>query len=92
MSAVSEALLKGRRGIAIDHAKASVADIIRNEVGLQGMSMLELAMLAKIERERIYYILSGEVSVSEYELKNIEAALGIEIDRSRLTPTKYKLC
>lgn len=92
MSGVSVALLKGKRGIQIDYAKASVPEIIRNVAGLQGISMAEVAILAGIDRERFYAMLSGVVGIAEFELIRLEDALGIKIDRSKLTPIKYRLC
>ena len=92
MSRVSVALLKGKRGIQIDHAKASVPDIIRNTAGLQGISIAEVAMLAGIDRERFFSMLSGAVGIAEFELIRLEDALGIKIDRAKLTPIKYRLC
>ena len=91
MSAVSEALLKGRRGIALDHAKASVADIIRNEAGLQDLSLTTVALLAGIDRVRFHGMLSGSAGITEYEVVKIEEVLGIKIDRARLTPIKWRL-
>ena len=91
MSRVSVALLKGRRGIQIDHVKSSVPDIIKNTAGLQGISIAEVAMLAGIDRERFYSMLSGAVGIAEFELIRLEDALGIKIDRAKLTPIKYRL-
>jgi transcriptional regulator with XRE-family HTH domain len=88
---VSEALLKGRRGIAVNPEKVSVADWIRNEIGLQGWSISTVAVLSNISRERLSNILAGELSITEVELVRLEATLGIEIPRDRLTPVKYKL-
>ena len=88
---VSEALLKGRRGIAVNPEKVSVADWIRNEVGLQGLSIGTVAVLSNIGKERLSNILSGELSITELELERIEATLGIEIPRDRLKPVKYML-
>lgn len=88
---VSEALLKGRRGIAVNPEKVSVADWIRNEIGLQGWSIGTVAVLSNISRERLSGILAGELSITEAELARLEATLGIEIPRSRLTPVKWKL-
>lgn len=86
---VSQALLKGRRGISIDRSVASVADIIRNEAGLQGLSLTTVAMLSGIDRQRFHGMLAGLIGVSERELLRIEDALGMKIDRTRLTPIKY---
>lgn len=88
---VSEALLKGRRGISIDRSVASVADIIRNEAGLQDLSLTTVAMLAGIDRQRFHGMLAGMIGISEQELLRIEDALGMKIDRSKLTPIKYRL-
>ena len=88
---VSEALLKGRRGIAVNPEKVSVSDWIRNEIGLQGWSIGTVAVLSNISRERLSNILAGELSITELELERLEATLGIEIPRSRLTPVKWKL-
>lgn len=86
---VSEALLKGRRGIEIDKSKSSIADIIRNEAGLQGISLTTIAMLAGIEVGRLNGILQGIRGITEKEVRNIEEVLNIEIDRSKLEPMKY---
>ena len=91
MAGVSEALLKGKRGIMIDYERASVPEIIRHVAGMQGLSVGTIAMLAGIERERFYSMLSGTVGIAEFELIRLEDALGIKIDRSKLTPMKYKL-
>lgn len=88
---VSESLLKGRRGIAIDHASASVADVIRNESGLQGLSLGTIALLAGINRQRFEGMLRGDIGISEAELVRIEEALGIELDRSKLEPIKWRM-
>lgn len=88
---VSEALLKGRRGIAVNPEKVSVADWIRNEIALQGLSIGTVAVLSNISKERLSNILGGELSITEAELVRLEATLGIEIPRSRLTPVRYKL-
>ena len=88
---VSEALLKGRRGISIDRSKASVADIIRNEAGLQDLSLTTVAMLAGLERQRFHGMLRGDVGIAEHELKRIEEVLDMKIDRARLTPIKWRL-
>ena len=89
MARVSEALLKGRRGISIDRSKASVADVIRNEAGLQGLSLTTIAILSGIERQRFHGMLSGMIGISEVELRRVEDALGMKIDRARLTPIRY---
>ena len=91
-SGVSIALLKGKRGISIDRARASVPDIIRNEAGLQGLSLTTIAMLAGIERSRFHGMLAGMIGISEQEVRRIEDALGIKIDRSKLTPIKWRMC
>ena len=88
---VSEALLKGRRGIAVNPEKVSVADWLRNEIALQGLSIGTVAVLSNISRERLSNILAGALSITEKELERIEATLGIEIPRSRLTPVRYML-
>ena len=88
---LSEALLKGRRGIAIDHVKASVADVIRNEAGLQGLSLGTVAILAGIDRQRFHEMLAGNRGITEAEIARIEDALGIKIDRAKLTPIKWRL-
>lgn len=88
---VSSALLKGRRGISIDRSVASVADIIRNEAGLQGLSLTTVALLAGIDRQRFHGMLSGMIGISEQEVKRLEDALGMKIDRSKLTPIKWRM-
>lgn len=88
---VSEALLKGRRGIAVNPEKVSVADWLRNEIALQGLSIGTVAVLSNINGNKLHTILSGECSITEAELVRLEATLGIEIPRSRLTPVRYKL-
>lgn len=88
---VSEALLKGRRGIAVNPEKVSVADWIRNEIGLQGWSIGTVGVLSNINGNKLHTILAGEGSITEKELERLEATLGIEIPRSRLTPVRYKL-
>ena len=88
---ISSALLKGRRGIGIDRSVASVADIIRNEAGLQDLSLTTVAMLAGIERQRFHSMLRGDVGIAEHELIRIEEVLGMKIDRARLTPIKWRL-
>lgn len=85
------ALLKGKRGIAIDPAKASVPDYIRNEAGLQGISLNEVALLSKIPQWKFYGILAGRYEIRETELQGIEEALCIKIDRQRLIPSRWKL-
>ena len=88
---VSEALLKGRRGIAVDAEKVSVADWIKNEASLQGLSIGTVATLSNINGKKLHTILAGGCSITEIELERLEATLGIEIPRDRLTPVKYKL-
>ena len=85
------AQLKGKRGIAIDPAKASVPDLIRNESGLQGMSLNNVALLSKIPQWKFYGILEGKYEIRETELQGIEEVLNIKIDRSRLIPSRWKL-
>ena len=87
----SEAYLKGRKGISIDRSVASVADIIRNEAGLQDLSFTTIALLAGIDRVRFHSMLSGSAGITEHEVVKIEEVLGIKIDRTRLTPIKWKL-
>ena len=89
---VSEALLKGRRGISIDRSVASVADIIRNEAGLQDLSLTTVALLAGIDRQRFHGMLSGMIGISEQEVRRIEEVLDMKIPREKLTPIKYRLC
>ena len=91
MAGVSNALLKGRRGISIDRSVASVADIIRNEAGLQDLSLTTVALLAGIERQRFHSMLRGDVGIAEHELKRIEEVLDMKIPREKLTPIKYRL-
>ena len=89
--ALNEATLKGRRGIRINPDKSSVADVIRNEAALQGWTISTVAVLSNINPDRLYSMLQGDVGITEREVSNIEAALGIEIPRDRLTPIKWKL-
>ena len=91
MAGVSNALLKGRRGISIDRSKASVADIIRNEAGLQDLSLTTVALLAGIDRQRFHGMLAGMIGISEQEVRRIEEVLDMKIDRARLTPIKWRL-
>ena len=88
---VSEALLKGRRGIAVDAEKVSVADRIKNEASLQGLSIGTVAVLSNINGNKLHSILRGDSGITEIELERLEATLGIEIPRDRLTPVRYKL-
>ena len=88
---VSSALLKGRRGISIDRSKASVADIIRNEAGLQDLSLTTVALLAGIDRQRFHGMLSGMIGITEQEVRRIEDALGMKIPREKLTPIKWRM-
>ena len=85
------AQLKGKRGIAIDPAKASVSDYIRNEAGLQGMSLNNVALLSGIPQWKFYGMLEGKYDIRETELAKVEEVLSIKIDRSRLTPVRYLL-
>lgn len=91
MAGVSKALLKGKRGIMIDYERASVPEIIKHAAGMQGLSIGTIAMLAGIERQRFYSMLSGVVGISELELIRLEDALGLKIPREKLTPIKYRL-
>ena len=87
----SEALLKGRRGIAVNPEKVSVADWIRNEIALQGLSIGTVAVLSNINGNKLHSILRGDSGITEKELERLEATLGIEIPRDRLTPVRYML-
>ena len=88
---VSEALLKGRRGIRVNPEKVSVADWLRNEIGLQGLSIGTVAVLSNINGNKLHTILAGDGSITEAELVRIEATLGIEIPRDRLRPVRYMM-
>ena len=83
------AQLKGKRGVAIDPAKASVSDYIRNEAGLQGMSLNGVALLSGIPQWKFYGILEGKYEIKEPDLCKIEEVLNIKIDRSKLTPAGW---
>ena len=87
----SEAILKGRRGIAVNPEKVSVADWLRNEIALQGLSIGTVAVLSNINGNKFQTILAGDGSITEKELQRIEATLGIEIPRERLRPVRYML-
>ena len=69
MAGVSKALLKGKRGIMIDYARASVPEIIRHAAGMQGLSVGTIAMLAGIERQRFYSMLSGAVGIQYHQIR-----------------------
>ena len=88
---VSSALLKGRRGISIDRSKSSIADIIRNEAGLQDLSLTTVALLAGIERQRFHGMLAGMIGITEQEVRRLEDALGMKIPREKLTPIKWRM-
>ena len=88
---VSEALLKGRRGIRVNPEKVSVADWLKNEIAYQGWSIGTVAVLSNINVNKLHTILAGDGSITEKELVRLEATLGIEIPRDRLKPVKYML-
>lgn len=85
------AQLKGKRGIAIDPAKASVPDLIRNEAGLQGMSLNNVALLSGIPQWKFYGMLEGKYDIRETELAKLEEVLNIKVDRQKLTSVRWKL-